>query len=214
MFINHYFLLLIEKDMVETGFGEKIKGFLVNPVETFQKVKDENLETVLKYFVVLAVIFSILWAIIFAAKASAMTSMIPIKMPFMGASAGGLVAVTMFIGCLILLIIRLFIGATIVHIFVHLLGGGKGYTQTVKAIGYGMTPSLLLGWIPFIGIIAGIWALIVKIIGIRELQEMSTGKAVLAIILPLIIIVIVAVAIFMYVSGPVYSTPPYTPPTP
>ena len=200
--------------MAEVGFGEKIKGFLISPVETFQKVKDENLGPLMKYFVVLAVIFSILWAIIFAAMASAMTAMMPIKMPFMGAAAGGLAAVTMFISYLILLIIGLFIGAAIVHIFVYLLGGRKGYTQTVKAIGYGMTPSLLLGWIPFIGIIAGIWALIVEIIGIRELQEMSTGKAVLAMILPLIIMVIIAVAIFMYVSGPVYSTPPYTPPTP
>ena len=200
--------------MAEVGFGEKIKGFLISPVETFQKVKDEDLGPLMKYFVVLAVIFSILWAIIFAAMASAMTAMMPIKMPFMGAAAGGLAAVTMFISYLILLIIGLFICAAIVHIFVYLLGGRKGYTQTVKAIGYGMTPSLLLGWIPFIGIIAGIWALIVEIIGIRELQEMSTGKAVLAMILPLIIIVIIAVAIFMYVSGPVYSTPPYTPPTP
>ena len=186
--------------MAELGFGEKIKGFLISPVETFQKVKDEDLGTMLKYFVVLAVIYSILLAIIFATMASAMTAVMPIKMPFMGATAGGLAAVTMFIGYLILLIIGLFIGAAIVHIFVYLLGGKEGYTQTVKAIGYGMTPSLLLGWIPFIGIIASIWALIVEIIGIRELQEMSTGKAVLAVLLPAIIIAIIA-TVYVYTAA-------------
>ncbi len=195
--------------MAEIGFGEKIKGFLISPVETFQKVKDEDLGPVLKYYVILVVIFSILNAIIMGTMSSAITSMMPMKMPLMGAAGGGLAAVTMFIGFLILLIVGLFIGAAIIHIFVILLGGKKGYTQTTKALAYGMTPQLLLGWIPFIGIIAGIWALIVEILGIRELQEMSTGKAVLAVILPGIIIGIIvgiAAAVYVYTSGTV-STP-------
>ena len=195
--------------MAEIGFGEKIKGFLISPVETFQKVENEDLGPVLKYYVILVVIFSILNAIIMGTMLSAMTSMIPIKMPLMGAAGGGLAAVTMFIGYLILLIVGLFIGAAIIHIFVILLGGKKGYAQTTKALAYGMTPQLLLGWIPFIGIIAGIWALIVEILGIRELQEMSTGKAVLAVILPVIIIGIIA-GIAILLAGP--KVPSY--PTP
>ena len=179
--------------MAEIGFGEKVKGFLLSPVETFQKVKDEDLGPLMKYFVILTLIFSIL----------------PVKFPFMAGTAGGLAAVVTFITLLISLLIGLFVGAAIVHIFVYLLGGRKGYTQTVKAIGYGMTPSLLLGWIPFLNIIVGIWALIVEIIGIRELQEMSTGKAALAVILPGIIIgIIVGIAILL--AGPEipsYPTP-------
>jgi len=196
--------------MAEIGFGEKVKGFLLSPVETFQKVKDEDLGPLMKYFVILTLIFSILMAVIMIGLSSAMLSLLPVKLPFMaGAAAGGLTAVVTFITLLISLLIGLFIGAAIVHIFVYLLGGKKGYTQTVKAMGYGMTPSLLLGWIPFIGIIVSIWALIVEIIGVRELQEMSTGKAVLAVILPGIIIGII-VGIAIWLAGPEipsYPTP-------
>ncbi|KAA0017425.1 MAG: hypothetical protein FE037_00760 [Thermoplasmata archaeon] len=191
------------------GFGEKVKGFLLSPVETFQKVKDEDLGPLMKYFVILTLIFSILMAVIMIGLTSAMFSILPVKFPFMAGTAGGLAAVVTFITLLISLLIGLFVGAAIVHIFVYLLGGRKGYTQTVKAIGYGMTPSLLLGWIPFLNIIVGIWALIVEIIGIRELQEMSTGKAALAVILPGIIIgIIVGIAILL--AGPEipsYPTP-------
>lgn len=185
--------------MAEIGFGEKIKGFLVSPVSTFQKVKDEDIGEMLKYYIVLVVIFSILWAIIIAAFATVATMFMPIRIPFLGAAVGGFAAAVTFIMMLIGLIVGLFIAAAIVHIFVYLLGGRKGYTQTVKALGYGMTPSLLLGWIPFIGIIFAIWALIVEILGVRELQEMSTGRAVLAVILPAIIIgIIVAIAAAVY----------------
>ncbi len=199
--------------MAEIGFGERVKGFLLSPVETFQKVKDEDLGPLMKYFVILTLIFSILMAVIMIGLTSTTFAMLPtklpVKFPFTAGAVGGLTAVVTFITLLISLLIGLFIGAAIVHIFVYLLGGRKGYTQTVKAIGYGMTPSLLLGWIPFIGIIVSIWALIVEIIGIRELQEMSTGKAALAVILPGIIIGII-VGIAMWLAGPEipsYPTP-------
>lgn len=195
--------------MAEIGFGEKIKGFLLSPTETFQKVKEEDLGPLMRYFVILTLIFSILMAVIMVGLTSAMLSLLPVKLPFMAGAVGGLTAVVTFITLLISLLIGLFIIAAIVHIFVYLLGGKKGYTQTVKAMGYGMTPSLLLGWIPFIGIIVGIWALIVEIIGVRELQEMSTGKAVLAVILPGIIIGII-VGIAIWLAGPEipsYPTP-------
>ena len=82
-----------------------------------------------------------------------------------------------------------------IHLWVYLLGGRKGIMQTFKAIVYGNTPRLLLGWIPFIGIVFMLWSLILGILGIRELQAIGTGKAILAVaiavIIPLIIILII-----------------------
>ena len=46
---------------------------------------------------------------------------------------------------LLLAIIMFFIGASIIHVFVLLFGGRRGYTNTVKAISYGFTLSFLLG---------------------------------------------------------------------
>jgi hypothetical protein len=50
-------------------------------------------------------------------------------------------------------------------------------------------------WIPIIGFIAGIWPLVVEIIGIRQLHELTTGKAVLAVLIPIIIAVVIAIVL-------------------
>ena len=76
-------------------------------------------------------------------------------------------------------------------------------TQTFKALMYGATPSLLLGWIPFINFLALIWALIVEIIGIRQLHEISTGRAVAAVILAIIIPLVVWFVILLPAMMPI-----------
>lgn len=91
------------------------------------------------------------------------------------------------------MIIGVFIIGAIYHIGVYIVGGKKGIEQTIKALMYGQTPGLLLGWIPIIGIIAGIWSFVLYILGIRQLQEITTGKAILAVLIPIIIIVVLIV---------------------
>jgi hypothetical protein len=54
---------------------------------------------------------------------------------------------------------------------------------------------MLLGWIPFIGFLAGIWTIILEILGIRELHEMTPGKAALAVIVAILVIAIIIIAI-------------------
>jgi hypothetical protein len=99
------------------------------------------------------------------------------------------------IGAIVLVIVSLimvFIIGGWLHLFVYLLGGRKGYLETVKALIFGSTPYMLIGWIPLVGIIiGGIWSLILSILGIRELHQISTGRAAGAVILAAIIIVII-----------------------
>jgi len=99
------------------------------------------------------------------------------------------------------------------HLWVYLLGGRKGIMQTFKAIIYAHTPRLLLGWIPVIGFIFMLWSLVLGVLGIRELQEISTGKAILAVVIAIIIpvvIIIVLAAYFMiaYTTMSGVPTPP------
>jgi len=72
---------------------------------------------------------------------------------------------------------------------VYLVGGRRGVAQTIKAVMYGSTPSFLLT--PLLP-----WALIVQVIGIRQLQELPTGRAILAVILAIIIPAIIIAVIF------------------
>jgi len=96
--------------------------------------------------------------------------------------------------------ILIFVGGALTHLLVYLLGGRQrhSYRQTLKALAYGATPAYLLGWVPFIGGVAGgIWAVVVAAIGLRELHGITTGRAVAAAGLPLMIIVLVIVLLFV-----------------
>ncbi len=111
------------------------------------------------------------------------------------------------------LILWVFLGSTVAapvvgaffHIFVYAVGGRKGITQTIKAFMYGQTPNFLLGWIPVIGGITSIWSLILFILGIRQLHEITTRRAILAVLMPFIILGIIALAIIIVVF--VYHIP-------
>lgn len=193
---------------------ERIKGFLFSPSDTFDASREDSLGDAFKYFVVILAIYAVLSAIIAAVAFSMIAGMFGMfgvpQMPF-GAAAGPLAAVGVFIAALIGGIIGIFIGGVWLHIWVYLVGGRNGIGETIKAVIYGMTPSLLLGWIPIVGFIAGIWALIVEIIGVRQLHDLTTGKAVLAVIIaiviPAIIIGILFAAFMAMMPGQMFPGP-------
>ncbi len=178
-------------------FFEKVKGFLLEPSKTFDATKGENLDEAIKYYAVIAAIYSAIFAVLLAFVGTLFGSMMGGRNLglLMGAGAGAGGAVIFFVLFMIFAIIGAFIGGAILHIFVYLVGGRKGIEQTIKAVMYGSTPGLLLGWIPIIGFIAAIWSLVVEIIGIRQLHELTTGKAVLSVLILIIIAVVFAMII-------------------
>lgn len=169
----------------------KVKGFLLSPVETFQQSKNDEPSVVFTYFAALLLFHSILVAII----ATIGIEKIPM---YPGMPAGIAVPVIVFLMALAGGFILTLIFAAWIHLWVYLLGGRKGIMQTFKAIIYGHTPRLLLGWIPFIGFIFMLWSLVLGILGIRELQEISTGKAILAVVIAIIIPLIIIILIGAY----------------
>jgi len=196
------------------SIGERIKGFLFSPSDTFDASMEDTLGDAFKYYVVILMIPAVLSAIIIAVLLSLFAGMLGMfgvpAMPF-GAAMAPLLAVGFFVAILIGGIIGVFIDGLWLHLWVYLVGGRNGIGETIKAVMYGATPSLLLGWIPIVNFIALIWALIVGIIGVRQLQELSTGKAVLAVIIaiaiPLIIYVVIFAAFMATMPGPVFQGP-------
>ncbi len=196
------------------SIGERIKGFLFSPSDTFDASMEDTVGDAFKYYVVILAIYAVLSAIIVAVAFSLFAGILGtfgVRTMTFGAAMGPLVAVGVFVGVLVSGIIGVFIGGLWLHIWVYLVGGRNGIEETIKAVIYGMTPSLLLGWIPVVGFIAGIWALIVEIIGVRQLHELSTGKAVLAviiaIIIPAIVIGVIWATFIATMPGPVFQGP-------
>ncbi|PKL68441.1 MAG: hypothetical protein CVV30_11050 [Methanomicrobiales archaeon HGW-Methanomicrobiales-1] len=185
----------------------KIKGLLLSPVETFQQSRTDEPGAVFTYFGVLLLLHSILVAIIAAVGIETMPR-------FAGMPGGIAVPFIVFFMALAAGFVLTLLFAAWLHLWVYLLGGRKGIMQTIKAIIYGHTPRLLLGWIPFIGFIFMLWSLALGILGIRELQEMSTGKAILAVaiavIIPLIVFILLAAWFFIsYMTVNGIPVPPH-----
>jgi Yip1 domain. len=189
---------------------ELIKGFFLSPVETFRKVKDTDYGDTLVYFLVLAIVYAIL-------SVPVMLVTLPLTwftgiygLPGIGMLSGFgivLIAVMMIIAGLVFL----FIGAAWLHLWVYLFGGRNGYRETLKALAFGGTPALLLGWIPLVGMLAVIWSLVLTFLGVRELQGISSARAlgavILAVVIPLILLVLLAAIFFVAYTqtGPVLT---------
>lgn len=188
-------------------FVEKVKGFLMEPSKTFDASKEDTLEDAIKYYAVIIAVYSALFALIATFALGSLGSMMGLgqlgMMAGAGAGIGG--ALIIFVTMLVLGIIGVFISGAIIHIGVLIVGGKKGITQTIKAVIYGSTPGLLLGWIPLIGMLAAIWSFVLEILGIRQLQEVTTGRAIIAVIIPVVILTIIIIIIAV-IAGLYFTT--------
>ena len=174
------------------SFAENVKGFILKPAETFRSTQGESLNSAYQYYVRLVVIYSVILFAFIAASIAATGSRHPA-----GTLPGGGIRLMQAFGpfletyilwlpvfLFILLLFIVFIQGFEIHVFVLLFGGQKGLVQTLKTIMYAFTPVMFLGWIPIISIVGGVWTYILIVIGIRENQEMSTGRAVLVALIP------------------------------
>ena len=100
-----------------------------------------------------------------------------------------------------LIIVGLFISSGVLHLCLLLVKGAKaGFEGTFRVVAYGYSANIFLV-IPFCGsIVAGVWAIVLAIIGLREAHETTGGKAAFAVFLPIILccgLILVGVALFL-----------------
>jgi hypothetical protein len=80
------------------------------------------------------------------------------------------------------------IGAGILHLLVLLLvrPSNAGFEATFRAVSYAWGETQLISWIPILGsIIAFVWAVVLYILGIREVHATTTGIAALIVLIPI-----------------------------
>jgi hypothetical protein len=183
----------------------RAKGFLLSPGETIRASRDDSAETVFTYFIALLIIDALLTSAITALGIGVLGMFgqyLPTFGPFLPVIIFGVVLIGGLVWALII--------SAWTQLWVYILGGRKGIFQTMKAVLYGMTPSLLFSWIPFIGFVFALWAIVLEILGIRELQELSTGKAILvvfiSVMVPLLFLILLAMY-FMVNTSSIHSTP-------
>ena len=108
------------------------------------------------------------------------------------ALAGGLVG---FIVTLILspiyTAVALLIGAGIYHLLVLLLvrPSHAGFEATFRVVCY-VAATQLVSWIPIVNIVAGVWAIVLSVFGIREVHNTTTGRALAIVLIPVAVVLL------------------------
>ena len=177
------------------SFTEKVKKVMTSPTEFFEKIKgEEGIGEAFKYYI----IFSLIYNLLFGTLTVFGLSGVPIE----GMGPFAVLGIFLPIVSFILSLFSVFIITGIIHVFAMVFVGKGDYSATFKAMAYGATPSLLFGWLPFVGPIFSIYSLYLQLKGISALHQVSMGRAFLIIFLiPLIIVIILLVLGFFFLSA-------------
>lgn len=176
----------------------KYKDLLINPDRFFGSVKKEK--SILKPFLFYAAVIGIFYLTSLVASMIGEIILAGIK----GEPPIRMFAITIVSGVLgfMIALITIFISAGVLHLFITMLGGKGDYLQTFKLSCYGTVPFLFLAILNFftiipvlgqiilgVGLIAAVVIqLILEVKGARVLHEMTTGRAVVAVVvIPLIL---------------------------
>jgi hypothetical protein len=87
--------------------------------------------------------------------------------------------------------IGLVIGAGILLLIGKIFGGQAEYMGLLRSVAYAYSPNVL-SWIPFVGFLASLWALVCGVIAVRESHAVSTGAAVAIVLIPAAVLFVLA----------------------
>lgn len=99
------------------------------------------------------------------------------------------------------LLVTLFVVAAVIHLIVIMLvPDRKPFTATTRVLAFSYSP-LLFAVVPFIGsIVGGVWSLVLAVVGLREVHQTTTGRAIAAILLPLAIATFIGMVMALMVG--------------
>lgn len=184
-----------------TGLWKKLTGVLFSPAGFFSSVRhEEGIAEPFAFGVLIGAVgfmFDIFWT--FLLRSTELSMLLETLSESINISH-------LFVGYIIispfLVILFMLVAAVILHFCLFILRGGhRGFAGTLRVSAYS-NAALIFCLVPYIGgYIALIWWLVVLVIGLREVHETSTLKALFSLLLPLIfLLVIVVAAVILFAS--------------
>jgi hypothetical protein len=153
----------------------RAKGILTDPAGTFREAQADDQNFIAAYIAVIVLVNTIL------SYAAALAGYLP---PGWETSSPG---IPMMLVSLVLVpvlgIIGILVASLWIHLWVYVCGGRRAHARTFIATAFSGTPTMLFGWIPFIGPAFGLWSLVLLVFGIRECQEIDSQRAALAVLI-------------------------------
>ena len=136
---------------------------------------------------------NILWVWLFL---SAILQSLPPQFSYAMSFFSGIILIILLAIVPITEALGILVGSGVTHLCLLIVGGGKGFEATFRTFSYSnsarifyIIPLFVLPFlVPICSFVLTIYHLVLIIIGVRECHGISTGKAVLAVLLPLIVI--------------------------
>jgi hypothetical protein len=186
---------------------ETIKAVLVKPAETFERMKREGgLGGPLTYNLLLGTIGGIAsliynFGIQFAGFSAQQHSASQQVLATAGFGTGAIFIFAVLMPVFIAL--GAFIYSGILHLSLMVCGGAKQpFETTFRVYNYSSGSAAALQVIPICGAaVSGIWALVCMCIGMAKAHEITTGRAVLAVLLPTIVCCVAVFGILGAILG-------------
>jgi len=174
-------------------------GFIARPMESFSKMNlTVDLVRPIAYFVMfvlVSVAIGQVWRYLLWSQATSGIDMIPKEVmaeaPWLKVLLGRptmLVVVGLMIIAPVLNLVTLVIWSGVVHLFLAMVGGApKGFGATLRVICYSQTASVAV-LVPVVGgLVQIVWSLVLQIIGLSQAHRVGGGKAVFAVLGPLVL---------------------------
>ena len=171
------------------GFIETLQMVLTRPSEAFTAMRREGgLGEPLLYAIIggsFGLVFYFIYQLAFQSLGVFANRPNPLA-HLIGAGIGGVILI-IFVP--VLVAIGVFINAAILHVCLMIVGGAKHpFETTFRVICFASGSVFPLMVVPLCGgVIAGIWDIVLRCIGLARAHETDTGRAVLAVLLPVIV---------------------------
>jgi hypothetical protein len=176
------------------SFINAVRGVVTAPVGFFRSIRREG---------------DFVNPLIFAIICYEVSAILGGLLGLVGVGMGGTRGFGSFLVSIILapigVVIGLFIGAGILHLLVMLIVGSRnsGFEGTFRVSAYSSVTSLV-SWIPFIGWIASLYGIYLAIMGIREVHNTSTGKAVIVVLIPAVVVFLLVLLIIAAIGAAIF----------
>ena len=182
------------------NFLSKLQGSLFYPGEFFSNLKERETRPSLLFFTFVFLIYSLLAIIVEYNKVNS------ILRDF----SPGLVIPVLFIILIfasILGIVILYLKALFLYIFIWVFRVDMKFNDVLKLRAYTSAP-LIFAWIPIIGVLlAGIWGIVIEIIGLSKYAKINMTRAALIVLIPIIILLVILLLIVLFAVSLLLSSP-------
>ena len=191
------------------GFVESLKLFVTAPTEAFaQTIRFGDYGSPLLFAIIVGWIGLTIGQVWETLMGASILSMLPPEIrnqvPFVMGSAGSFVFNVIFAP--VFIIIGIFIWSAILHLCLIIVGGlgqsQAGFEGSFRIVAYS-TVAQLANLVPILGeLICLVWTLVLAVIGAKVIHRTEQGKAVLAVLIPLVLCcACIGMAIFLAGAG-------------